>query len=208
MLTRRSRRKSRSYILFDESRMLRNERALFQTWLFKTPRYFLKTFSFLPGFTIAQTKSQFNPKIVTSPKFCIFPKFIYLFLYILDKIGYNFKKEDKLFFVANIPYYITTPIITKFIDEKILRNYGVSLPILTGDYTKEQYEAFYQKALEPLINTTSFRNSSINSEASNSSVVWKKYFSISKRDEAERISSPTPIILWTPRLCTNSATWR
>lgn len=39
----------------------------------------------------------------------------------------------------------------KFIDEKILRNYGVSLPILTGDYTKEQYEAFYQKALEPLI---------------------------------------------------------
>ena len=83
MLTRRSRRKSRSYILFDESRMLRNERALFQTWLFKTPRYFLETFSFLPGFTIAQTKSQFNPKIVTSPKFCILPKFIYLFLYIL-----------------------------------------------------------------------------------------------------------------------------
>lgn len=40
----------------------------------------------------------------------------------------------------------------KFIDEKILRNWGISLPILTGDYTKEQYEAFYQKALEPLIN--------------------------------------------------------
>ena len=39
----------------------------------------------------------------------------------------------------------------KFIDEKILRNYHVSLPILTGDYTKEQYEAFYQSALEPLI---------------------------------------------------------
>ena len=39
----------------------------------------------------------------------------------------------------------------KFIDEKILRNYGVSLPILTGDYTKAQYEAFYQKTLEPLI---------------------------------------------------------
>lgn len=36
----------------------------------------------------------------------------------------------------------------KFIDEKILRNYGVSLPILTGDYTKEQYEAFYQKTIE------------------------------------------------------------
>lgn len=39
----------------------------------------------------------------------------------------------------------------KFIDEKILRHYGVSLPILTGDYTKEQYEAFYQKTIEPLI---------------------------------------------------------
>lgn len=39
----------------------------------------------------------------------------------------------------------------KFIDEKILRNFGVSLPILLGDYTKEQYEAFYQKTLEPII---------------------------------------------------------
>jgi HK97 family phage portal protein len=39
----------------------------------------------------------------------------------------------------------------EFIDNKILRHIGVSLPILTGDYTKEQYEAFYQKTLEPLI---------------------------------------------------------
>ena len=39
----------------------------------------------------------------------------------------------------------------KFIDEKILRNFGVPLNILTGDYTKEQYEAFYQKTLEPII---------------------------------------------------------
>lgn len=39
----------------------------------------------------------------------------------------------------------------KFIDEKILRQYGVPLCILTGDYTKTQYEAFYQKTLEPLI---------------------------------------------------------
>lgn len=39
----------------------------------------------------------------------------------------------------------------KFIDEKILRNFGVPLAILTGDYTKEQYEAFYQKTLEPII---------------------------------------------------------
>ena len=39
----------------------------------------------------------------------------------------------------------------KFIDEKILRNFGVPLAILTGDYTKSQYEAFYQKTLEPKV---------------------------------------------------------
>lgn len=39
----------------------------------------------------------------------------------------------------------------KFIDGKILRHWGVPLAILTGDFTKEQYEAFYQKTLEPLI---------------------------------------------------------
>ena len=38
----------------------------------------------------------------------------------------------------------------EFIDSKILRNWGVPLPILTGDFSKEQYEAFYQKTLEPL----------------------------------------------------------
>lgn len=38
-----------------------------------------------------------------------------------------------------------------FIDGKILRNFGVPLCILEGDYTKDQYEAFYQKTLEPLI---------------------------------------------------------
>ena len=43
----------------------------------------------------------------------------------------------------------------QFIDEKILRNWGISLPILTGDYTKEQYEAFYQKTLEPIIKALS-----------------------------------------------------
>ena len=31
-----------------------------------------------------------------------------------------FSKDDKIFFVANIPYYITTPIITKFIDDGII----------------------------------------------------------------------------------------
>ena len=39
----------------------------------------------------------------------------------------------------------------EFIDSKILRHFGVPLSILIGDYTKEQYEAFYQKTLEPLI---------------------------------------------------------
>ena len=39
----------------------------------------------------------------------------------------------------------------EFIDSKILRNYGVSLPILTGDYTQEQYQAFYQKTIEPFV---------------------------------------------------------
>lgn len=39
----------------------------------------------------------------------------------------------------------------KFIDEKILRHFGVPLCILTGDYNKAQYEAFYQKTIEPII---------------------------------------------------------
>jgi HK97 family phage portal protein len=43
----------------------------------------------------------------------------------------------------------------KFVDEKILRNWGVSLAILTGDYTQDQYNAFYQKTLEPLIKSIS-----------------------------------------------------
>jgi HK97 family phage portal protein len=43
----------------------------------------------------------------------------------------------------------------KFIDEKILRNWGVPLSILTGDYTQDTYNAFYQKTLEPLIKAIS-----------------------------------------------------
>lgn len=39
----------------------------------------------------------------------------------------------------------------EFIDQKVLRTFGVPLPILIGDYTKAQYEAFYQKTIEPLI---------------------------------------------------------
>lgn len=43
----------------------------------------------------------------------------------------------------------------KFVDEKILRYWKVPLAILTGDYSKDQYEAFYQSCLEPLIKTIS-----------------------------------------------------
>lgn len=39
----------------------------------------------------------------------------------------------------------------KFVDEKILRHFGVPLCILRGDYDKEQFSAFYQRTLEPLI---------------------------------------------------------
>lgn len=39
----------------------------------------------------------------------------------------------------------------KFVDEKILRHFRVPLCILEGDYTTEQYEAFYQSTLEPMI---------------------------------------------------------
>lgn len=41
----------------------------------------------------------------------------------------------------------------KFVDEKLLRFYGVSLPILSGDFTPEQYAAFYQKVMEPIVVT-------------------------------------------------------
>lgn len=39
----------------------------------------------------------------------------------------------------------------KFVDEKILRYWGVPVDMLLGDYTQETYNSFYQKALEPLI---------------------------------------------------------
>lgn len=39
----------------------------------------------------------------------------------------------------------------KFIDEKILRTWGIPLNILIGDYNKETYESFFQKALKPII---------------------------------------------------------
>lgn len=41
--------------------------------------------------------------------------------------------------------------LLKFIDDKVLRHFGVPLAILEGDYSTETYEAFYNRALEPLI---------------------------------------------------------
>ena len=38
-----------------------------------------------------------------------------------------------------------------FVENKILRWFGVSLPILDGTYTDAQYAAFYNKTLEPII---------------------------------------------------------
>lgn len=52
-----------------------------------------------------------------------------------------FKRETK----------IVDEAILAFIDGKILRNFGVSVPILEGKFTKPEYEAFYQKTLEPII---------------------------------------------------------
>lgn len=39
----------------------------------------------------------------------------------------------------------------EFIDKRVLANYGVSLKIFNGDFTEEEYQAFYEKTLEPMI---------------------------------------------------------
>jgi Phage-related protein len=54
-----------------------------------------------------------------------------------------------------IPINLDPKIVDKetleFLDSKVQRWFGVPLPILTGDYTDEQYQAFYEKTLEPLV---------------------------------------------------------
>ena len=45
--------------------------------------------------------------------------------------------------------------VLEFIDKKILRTFGVSIAIVDGDFTKAQYEAFYQKTLEPIVKSFS-----------------------------------------------------
>lgn len=57
-----------------------------------------------------------------------------------------------------IPIGNTKPLMVdanllKFVESKILNNYGVSVPIFNGDFTDEQYQAFYEKTLEPDINS-------------------------------------------------------
>lgn len=58
-----------------------------------------------------------------------------------------------------IPFERSTQIVDdstlKFVDEKILRNFGVPLDILRGDFSKDTYESFYQKTLEPIIKSMS-----------------------------------------------------
>lgn len=54
-----------------------------------------------------------------------------------------------------IPITVDPKLVDKdtmeFLDSKVLRWYGVSLPILSGDFNDEQYQAFYEKTLEPII---------------------------------------------------------
>ena len=43
----------------------------------------------------------------------------------------------------------------KFIDTKILRHFGVPIEILDGSFSKEVYESFYQRTLEPIVKSMS-----------------------------------------------------
>lgn len=59
------------------------------------------------------------------------------------------------FVPINIPVQLLDATTLEFIDKKILRWFGVSIPIINGDFTPQQYEAFYQKTLEPIIKAMS-----------------------------------------------------
>jgi HK97 family phage portal protein len=53
-----------------------------------------------------------------------------------------------------VPLTIDPKLIDKdtmeFLENKVLRWFGVSLPILNGVYTDEQYQAFYNKTIQPI----------------------------------------------------------
>lgn len=54
-----------------------------------------------------------------------------------------------------IPITLDPKIIDKdtmeFLDKRIINNFDVSLPILNGTFTEEEYQAFYEKKLEPMV---------------------------------------------------------
>lgn len=54
-----------------------------------------------------------------------------------------------------VPIQIDPKLIDKdtmqFLQDRVLNWYGVSIPILTGKYTDEEYQAFYEKTLEPIL---------------------------------------------------------
>ena len=56
-----------------------------------------------------------------------------------------------------VPFERSTALVDeatlKFIDGKILRNFGVPLDVLSGDFSQDTYNSFYQKTLEPIIIT-------------------------------------------------------
>lgn len=41
--------------------------------------------------------------------------------------------------------------VLEFLDKKVTRNWGVSTPIMDGDFTTEQLQAFYQKTIEHIV---------------------------------------------------------
>ena len=66
------------------------------------------------AFEIDESLKQFLDKLESDNLNVIYGDFLNI------KLSDYFNKNDELYFVANIPYYITTPIITKFIDEEFI----------------------------------------------------------------------------------------
>lgn len=55
------------------------------------------------------------------------------------------------FFPINLDPKLIDKDTLEFLQSKVLNYYGISVPILSGNFTDEQYQAFYEKTLEPLI---------------------------------------------------------
>lgn len=66
------------------------------------------------AFEIDESLKQFLDKIDNNNLNVVYQDFLTV------NLNEYFSNEDKLYFVANIPYYITTPIITKFIDDNFI----------------------------------------------------------------------------------------